>query len=66
MSDATLPSVEEASSPADPAGGTAAETVANNSAAADPETAPAATQPAPRRGPIRSFFAGLGLNWFRR
>ncbi len=66
MSDATLPSVEEASSPADPAGGAAAETVANNSAAADPETAPAATQPAPRRGPIRSFFAGLGLNWLRR
>lgn len=66
MSDATLPSVEEASSPADPAGGAAAETVANNSAAADPETAPAATQPAPRRGPISSFFAGLGLNWLRR
>lgn len=66
MSDATLPSVEEASSPADPAGGAAAETVANNSAAADPETAPAATQPAARRGPIRSFFAGLGLNWLRR
>ncbi len=66
MSDATLPSVEEASSPADPAGGAAAETVANNSAAADPETAPAATQPAPRRGPIHSFFAGLGLNWLRR
>ena len=66
MSDATLPPVEEASSPADPAGGAAAETVANNSAAADPETAPAATQPAPRRGPISSFFAGLGLNWFRR
>ncbi len=66
MSDATLPSVEEASSPAAPAGGAAAGTVANNSGAADPETAPAATQPAPRRGPISSLFAGLGLNWFRR
>ncbi len=66
MSDATLPSVEEASSPAAPAGGAAAGTVANNSAAADPETAPAATQPAPRRGPISSLFAGLGLNWLRR
>jgi len=67
MSDATLPSVAEASNPANPAGGGAvADTVANNSGAADPATAPAATQPAPRRGPISSLFAGLGLNWLRR
>jgi len=67
MSDATLPSVEEASNPANPAGGGAgADTVASSSAAADPATAPAGSQPAPRRGPISSLFAGLGLNWLRR
>ena len=66
MSDATLPSVEEATNPADPAGGAGADSVANNPAAADPATAPAATQPAPRRGPISSLFAGLGWNWLRR
>ena len=70
MTDATLPSVEEALNPADPAGGAGTETLANNSGAADPATAtaPAATQPqpAPRRGPISSLFAGLGWNWFRR
>jgi len=67
MSDATLPSVEEASSPANPASAaTGADTAANNSGTADPATAPAATPPAPRRGPISSLFAGLGWNWLRR
>ncbi len=66
MSDATLPSVEEASNSSNPASGGAADAAANNSGAADPATAPAATQPAPRRGPISSLFAGLGWNWLRR
>jgi hypothetical protein len=68
MSDATLPSVEEATSPSDLASGAGAEPIVNNFGAADPASAPAAAQPQPaqRRGPISSFFAGLGLNWLRR
>ncbi len=67
MADATLPPVAEGSNPANPAGGgDAASTVATNSGAADPAAAPAATQPAPRRGPISSLFAGLGWPWLRR
>ena len=68
MSDATLPAVEEASTSANSTSAAAGGPVASNSPAADPATTPAATQPQPaqRRGPISSLFAGLGWPWLRR
>ncbi len=66
MSDATLPAVEESSTSANTADNMAESAVTNPNAAADPSTATAATQPPPRRGPISSLFAGLGLNWLRK
>ena len=65
-SDAGLPAVEEAATAADSAANEPAQPVANTPPAADPASAPVAIQPAPRRGPISSLFAGLGLNWLRR
>jgi hypothetical protein len=66
MSDATLPTVEEASSPADPAGGAALQPVATDPGAAGPALPPVAAPSAPRRGRLSSLFGGLGLNWMRR
>jgi hypothetical protein len=68
ISDAMLPAIEEASSPADPGGTSGAETVATSSGAGGPAMAPTADLPpqAPRRGPISSLFAGLGFDWLRR
>jgi hypothetical protein len=68
MSDATLPTVEETSSPDDPSGAGGAQTIASNTSASEPVMAAPALQPQPtsRRGPISSLFAGLGWNWLRR
>jgi hypothetical protein len=66
MPDATLPTVEEASSPGGSTGGAAAEPVASSPVASAPATAPVAAQPAPRRGRLSSLFGGLGFNWMRR
>jgi hypothetical protein len=67
ISDAMLPAIEEASSPADPAGASSADTVVSSSGAGEPALAPTTALPqAPRRGPISSLFAGLGLDWLRR
>lgn len=68
MSDAMLPSVEEAPTSANSTGDATSGAVASTSLAGDPETDPLAAQPQkpPRRGPISSLFSGLGLNWLRR
>ncbi len=72
MSDATLPAVEEADGTASHSAAPLADVTQNDPAPAGtnaaPDQAPAAPQPPPpaRRGPISSFFAGLGMNWLRR
>jgi hypothetical protein len=66
MTDATLPPVEESSSWADAVEGTVGAARVSNAADVVPVLAPAAVQQTPSRGPISSFFAGLGLNWLRR